>query len=498
MGGASVTPPPLSETHKAEVLLLQNQNTTRQRFVRDEHRLEKMFAQATKNFVDEVDKKGELIPVSSRNHDIHLLTVVVKHNRFWFWQKPKYIPTDFGLNDVLAGGNPIKPDVTEMDFLKYSGTFSDLTKADVNAQLTVAGSRSVAGRGFCQLKSSFGDLKKEEVELQKLLHDLKDRFLDMSHVLIRQTMKKHKTVLGIVKERILTTTLSSVVEEEERSGQCGGSLSLFGSLSKRVSLKDNASLTKDSNVTIEIPISTTLAYSVTELVVHQDGHFDLCVTCDTDGGFEMDSVADSGSSENDLKQELECLEDHFHLLSALPASKRSSLLQKISELMQSPLAIGALQNALDQMHGDQKPDLSESGLMESQQKTIEAVLDLLGKCDEAASVLSAFHLMTSALEEMPCDCLTALRMSINLQVLQTLELLVLCVSGSRKTPLSSLELEAGIYKETKHLFESMNVFLNNDGDVLCARVMPQSGNLPLILCISIRGLASLASDAKSN
>ncbi|XP_024123324.1 gasdermin Eb [Oryzias melastigma] len=456
-----------------------------------------MFALATKNFVDEVDKKGELIPVSSRNHDIHLLTVVVKHNRHWFWQKPKYIPTDFGLNDVLAGDNPIKPDVTETDFLNYSGTISDSKKAAVDAQLTSAGTRSIGGTECSTLKSSFGKLKKEEVELQKLLNDLKDRVLDMSHVLIRQTMKKHKTVLGIVKERILTTMLSSVVEEEERSGQCGGSLSLFGSLSKKVSLKDNASLTKDSNVTIEIPIATTLAYSVSELVVHQGGQFVLCVTSDTDGGFEIDSVAGSESSERDLQKELESLENHFHTLSALPAPKRSSLLQKISELMQTPLAVGALQNALDQVHGDQKPDLSESGLEESQRNAIEAVLDLLGKCDEAASVLSAFHLITSALEEMPCDCLAILRTSIDLKVLQTLELLVQCVSGSRKTPLSSLELEADIYKETKHLFESMNVSLNNE-DGLFAKVKPQAGHLPLILCISIRGLASLASDAKSN
>uniref|UniRef100_A0A8C7X4Q9 Gasdermin Eb n=1 Tax=Oryzias sinensis TaxID=183150 RepID=A0A8C7X4Q9_9TELE len=376
-----------------------------------------MFALATKNFVDEVDKKGLLIPVSSLNHDIHLLTVVVKHNQFWFWKKPNYVPTDFTLNDVLTGDNPIKA-VTETNFLKYSGTFSDTTQASVNAELSNAGVRSVTGKGSSTLKSSFGDLKKEEVELQKLLDDLKDRALDMSHVLIRQTMKKHKTVLGIVKERILTTTLSSVVEEEERSGQCAGSLSFFGSLSKK----------------------------------------------------------------------LDSLEDHFHLLTALPASKRSSLLQEISELMQSPLAISTLQNAvrgkirnvnyytvtlackrasyvhqLDQMHVDQKPDLSESGLAESHQKNIKAVLDLLGKCDEAVSVLSAFHLITSALEGEKCS--------------------------------AALELEANIYKETKHLFESMNVSLTNDDDVLCAKVTPHSGNLPLILCISIRGLASLDTEA---
>lgn len=44
--------------------------------------------------------------------------------------------------------------------------------------------------------------------------------------------------------------------------------------------------------------------------------------------------------------ELEKLKDHFQLLSALPASTKSSLLQNITELMQNPAAIGALQNAV--------------------------------------------------------------------------------------------------------------------------------------------------------
>lgn len=68
-----------------------------------------MFATATKNFVEEVDNGGLLIPASSLNDTIALLTVVVKHKRFWFWQKPKYLPTDFNFNDILAGDKPIKP-----------------------------------------------------------------------------------------------------------------------------------------------------------------------------------------------------------------------------------------------------------------------------------------------------------------------------------------------------------------------------------------------------
>lgn len=68
-----------------------------------------MFATATRNFVDEVDRGGLLIPVASLNDSIDVLSVVVKRKRVWFWQKPKYVPTDFNLNDILIGDTPIKP-----------------------------------------------------------------------------------------------------------------------------------------------------------------------------------------------------------------------------------------------------------------------------------------------------------------------------------------------------------------------------------------------------
>lgn len=68
-----------------------------------------MFAAATRNFVEEVEVGGTLIPVSSPNDTISVLTVVVERKRLWFWQKPKYTPTDFKLNDILTGEPPIKP-----------------------------------------------------------------------------------------------------------------------------------------------------------------------------------------------------------------------------------------------------------------------------------------------------------------------------------------------------------------------------------------------------
>lgn len=41
----------------------------------------------------------------------------------------------------------------------------------------------------------------------------------------------------------------------------------------QVSLKENGSLSKDSNVTMEIPTHTTLAYALIELEVKHDGRY---------------------------------------------------------------------------------------------------------------------------------------------------------------------------------------------------------------------------------
>ncbi|KAL0172652.1 hypothetical protein M9458_032963, partial [Cirrhinus mrigala] len=69
-----------------------------------------MFAKATKNLLSEIDTDGSLIPVSRLNDSDGLapLAVVIKRNRYWFWQWPKYLPSDFKLSDVLVG-DPIEP-----------------------------------------------------------------------------------------------------------------------------------------------------------------------------------------------------------------------------------------------------------------------------------------------------------------------------------------------------------------------------------------------------
>ncbi|CAL8247096.1 unnamed protein product [Lota lota] len=469
-----------------------------------------MFATATKTFVEEVDKDGVLIPVSSLNDSIKMLSLVIKRRRYWFWQKPKYLATDFSLNDILTGDKPIQPVVTETDFIKYNGRFSDNMQGNIEANLyPEAANLNVEGKDSSKLQSSFGNLKKEELDLQKLLQDSKDRVLDMSHSLIQQTKEKRREVFGVVKERIATTQPSSVIEEVQQTGTRVGLQSLCGPKSLKVSFKENAHLSKDSNVTMELPPHTTIAYGLTELEVKPTGHYELCLMSGTDGGFEVDGSTKkklvghkNTANSNWLKQELDKLGSHFQLLSGLKASTRSFLFQYLSSAMKEREAVSLLESVLSQMRHGERPSLG-SVEVDSQRQTIQALLDVLELSDEENSVetedssctVLALHLIISALDEMTDDCCAVLQSCCTPPVLKSLELLVQCATKAGEMSMSSGDLApltGETYQVTELLFASCGVSLRGDGDLLRTEVSRQHTDPTLILCIAVKGLASIS------
>ncbi|XP_057690588.1 gasdermin-E-like isoform X1 [Corythoichthys intestinalis] len=471
-----------------------------------------MFATATRNFVDEVDPGGLLIPVRSLNDSITLLTVVVSQKRFWCWQKPKYIPTDFTLNDILTGDTPITPVLTEIDFIKYNGTYGDNIQGSMDATF-IHSNVNAEGKDSSKLQFSFGSLKKDEVDVRKLLQDSKKSLIDMSHSLIKQTKKKRQ-VFGVVKERIVTSQPCSVIEEVQQAGECGGTLSLCGPKSPKVSLKDNGSLSKDSNVTMEIPKNTTLAYALIDLEVKQDGHYELCLMSNK-GGFEVDSPTQKGlvgvtgaSVPNNpevtrLAEELKNLHAHFQLLSSLPATSKASLLKIMTGIIEDQAALSALQSVLDQMLVDKSANMAD--ISEAHKQSIQPVLEMLkelecgseGQTEHSASLLSALHLLTSALDELTHDCLAALRACSSPAVLKIVELLVQCLSGSGESPASNTNVAAlpeDVLANLEHLFTSSDVSLLRDGDTARIQInqLQEPGYRPLIMCIALRGLHALA------
>ncbi|XP_042173076.1 gasdermin-E-like [Oncorhynchus tshawytscha] len=497
-----------------------------------------MFSTATRNFVEEIDD-GSLIPVSSLIDSDKLvpLSLVVKRKRFWIWQKPKYLPTDFTLSDVLTGDTPLTPVVVKTDFLKYQGTFGDNKSGNFESNL-VAVNLKVEGKDTSKLQSSFGSLKKEEVDVQKLLRDSKDKILDMSHCLIQQTREKSREVFAVVKERIVTTQPCSVIEEVQEGGQLGELLSFCGPKSTQVSVKENSSLHKDSNVSLEIPAHTVIAYGIIELEIKLNGHYDLCLMSDTLGGFEVDGpvkkslVGVSGARDDTPKKscfqrELEKLRGHFQLLSVLSADTRSSLLQLLKTTMEDREAVSVLESVLDQMCTGKTADLGEVKEV-SQMQTVQAILNLLEHSDsspthsllsdssqtpslsdssqthsllsdssQTPTLLNATHLIISAMDGMTDECLSVLGSCCSPPVLQALQILVQHVAAGSGETLSlrdaglAVLTEEELYQRTESLFGHSKVTLKREEDTLRTEMKEQPGYLPLVMSITVKGLASL-------
>ncbi|KAM9418094.1 gasdermin-E-like isoform 2-T2 [Salvelinus alpinus] len=468
-----------------------------------------MFAKATAKFVRQIDPDGTLISVSRLNDSDKLvpMALVVKRNRFWFWQRPKYLPSDFTLSHLLLGDKELTPDVSESDFLSYEGRFGDNLSGKLDAKAGYI-SVSMEGRGSSKLQLSFGKLKKQDVDVQKLLLASNDRMVDMQHVLVQQR-QKHAEVFAVLKERILTTTPCSISEQVQEQGTCQGVLGLLGKLgthSVKVCVQENSSIEMDSDVSLEIPPLTVIAYSLIELEVRKDGHYELCLQHGTLGGFEADSGKTSPSQDSfdtlcvvdglewaeeipegaplgALQKNLQDLEVYLHQLVVLPESTRSTLFQRLCEVLVDRTTLTVLEHTLEGLCRGEDLDPTEvKGLSVSQIKSVSALSDLVQKFPtneiqaEGASIplhLTATHLLVSALEALPDAALTLLGES-SPDVLEALN-----------------TLEEGAFHWAEQLLLSSNVMLRRETDRLWAETGKKPGVFPLVMCIAVQGLTSL-------
>lgn len=486
-----------------------------------------MFAKATTNFVKEIDPEGCLIPVSRLNDSDKLvpLSLIIRRKRFWFWQRPKYQSTDFTLSDVLLGDAPINPVVLETDFLKYAGKFGDSVSGKVDGGVGSA-SLSVEGKGSFKLQSSFGSLKKQEVKVEKLLHDSKDRVLDLEHSLVHQTLEKRNEAFGILKERIVTTQQCSVTEEVEEHGDCSGLLAFFSNKIIKVSVKENGHAEQDTSVSLEIPAHTVIAYSIIELEVRRNGQYELCLQPDTSGGFEVGSPIKANDAVDGrvlktaahcpvgtdgtpvLQTELEKLQAHFQQLADLPVETRSVLLKLLLTIMLDRPALSTLACGLEELCLGGTADLSELEGSASLKRAVQDFLDLMlqfegqnqndgqsGGPHASPSVLTATLVLVSAMAEMTDAALNHLGYC-SPQLLQALQQLVHCLAtggelGLQNPALAPLfEREEG-YERAEQLFFCSSATLRREDETLRAETGPQPEHRPLVLCIAIRGLASL-------
>ncbi|CAB1333923.1 unnamed protein product, partial [Coregonus sp. 'balchen'] len=504
--------------------------------------ISQMFSKATKAFVKDTDHNGRLIPVSSLNDTdkLNLRSLIVKTRPRCFWQKPKYQSPGFTLSDVLKprepGDSPLSPTVKECDFVDYSGTFGDKKEmnADGNVQAKVAGFKhTVGGKWSTKQKLSLGSLNKEKVDVKELYNYSKDRVLDMSHPVIKQTRVNPRAVLGVLTERIMTSQPCPVTTKVRKRGNVGANVSTCvgpereesGSsvhqtsltdltFSPQASMKQSGSTQTESDVSLVIPANTVMAYSLIELFVKCNGQFELCLICNKGGfemdkskdGFEVDGIMDlvcdfDANSPLNLKKELEKLSSHFQLLSALPAATRSSLLQLLKTTMEDGEAVSVLESVLDQTSDGETPDLGD--LEESERETVQAILDVVDQCvgeDEIrSSLLTAIHLIVSAMDGMTDEGLSVLGSCCSPPILQALQILVQHLAAGSGETLSlrdaglAVLTEEEVFGRTESLFALSNVELarlNTDAEFTMTSII-SPGQLPLVTSIAVNGLASL-------
>nr|XP_015811435.2 gasdermin-E [Nothobranchius furzeri] len=480
-----------------------------------------MFSKATANFVHQIDPEGSLIYVSRVNDSKKLLpmAIVVKRNRIWRWQRPKYQPTDFTLSDLLQGDETLQPGVSETEFLSYKGTFSDEHTGKLDTE-TGPIHVKLEGLGMTKLQSCFGKLRKEELEVKNLLKGSNNRLVNMQHILVQQ-IEKRAEVLVVVKERILTTNSCSVMFTRKQQCTFQGVLRLLGLLGTSIKIcgKDVNSFEADSDVSLEIPSGTVIAYSVLELEIKTTGHFNICLQPGTIGGFESDSVSTSESPDPSVTVVDGKINDHEALgdmlssshqngsqelelapLAALPQATRYALFRKLQETLSDRSALGCIQCVLEEMCCSKTvlktvidTQLQVPG---SSFNLTDVELDSLtgsGQSDVPAH-LGAAHLLVSAMEELPDETLSILSES-RPDFLAAFDTLMSQVKESRE-PSSVQSLPAQLQdiqllQQAEQLLGSIGAMLRRDADRVWVEAGNADGVLLLVLGLGVRGLSLL-------
>ncbi|XP_051467274.1 gasdermin-E [Apus apus] len=496
-----------------------------------------MFAKATKNFVRETDSGGDLIAVSHLNASdkLQLLSLVTKRKKFWCWQKPKYHFLTVTLNDVLTEDKPIKPVIVESDFAKYTGKFEDFVQGSIEASFGKI-SLGAGGKGYVENQSSFGNLRKQEIDLQQLMKDVKDRTINLNSSLLQKVIERKREVLCILREKIITTQKCMICEHTQTEEKIRGAMGCSTKIVK-VSVSENGSMMKDSSVILEIPPATTIAYGVIELFIKHSGQFEFCLLDEQQGGFEKESTEGSASphsalfrdasflyqtdavdhemfsgsknlipsdaSLSVLKQDLTQLKTQFQPFVKLTEDRQRTLYKTLCELLLHEEMLTTLEDVLDDICTGDKPDLKE--LKPAELAVLADILKLLG-CSlqdellqkyqpQDEELFSAAHLLISAISELSDYTLVLLRACCDLHLVPALCCLPNITSADGTVALSSPLVapltDRGRFDVVQRLFASSNINLEMTESSVKAVTMKEPRFYPLVVYVALHGFYAL-------
>uniref|UniRef100_U3DKE8 Non-syndromic hearing impairment protein 5 isoform a n=1 Tax=Callithrix jacchus TaxID=9483 RepID=U3DKE8_CALJA len=491
-----------------------------------------MFAKATKNFLREVDADGDLIAVSNLNDSdkLQLLSLVTKKKRFWCWQRPKYQFLSITLGDVLKEDQFPSPVVVESDFVKYESKFANHVSGTLDTALGKV-KLNVGGSSRVESQSSFGTLRKQEVDLQQLIRDSAERTINLRNPVLQQVLEERNEVLCVLTQKITTMQKCVISEHTQVEEKCGGMVGIQ-TKTVQVSATEDGNVMKDSNVVLEIPAATTIAYGVIELYVKLDGHFEFCLLQGKESGFEnkrrIDSVyldplafrefafidmpdAGHGISSQDgplsvLKQATPLLERNFHPFVELPEPQQTALSDIFQAVLFDNELLMVLEPVCDDVVSGLSPPLVVLGeLMPRQQQDVMAFLQLVGCSlqgerpgpEDAGSkrLFTTAYFLVSALAEMPDNAAALLGTCYKLQIIPTLCHLLRALSDDGVSDLEDPTLaplkDTERFGIVQRLFASADITLERLKSSVKAVILKDSEIFPLLLCITLNGLCAL-------
>lgn len=461
---------------------------------------------------------------------LQLLSLVTKKRRFWCWQKPKYQFLSVTLGDVLTEDQILSPVVVESDFVKYEGRFENHTRGALKTALGKV-KLTLGGKGFVESQSSFGTLRKQEVDLQQLIRDAQGRTIDLKNPVLQQVLERKNEVLCVLTQKIVTTQ-KCVISEHVQMEKCG----VVGIQLKtvQVSVMDRGNISKGSNVVLEIPAPTTLAYGVIELYLRVDGQFEFCLLQEKHGGFQQTRESScalleplpllelgfwdmtdalQGASVVDeplgvLKQVTWLLKRNIHPFAELPEQQQTALNDVLQEVLFDEEMLVVLEQVCDSVASSRLlPPLAGLGeLKPSQQQQLMAFLQLAG-CSVQGGVpgpedvvsnrklFSTAYLLVSALAEMPDNAAVLLGTCCKLQIIPTLCHLLYALSDEGMSDLEDPMLaplkDAETLEMVQHLFALADINLEMLQSSVQATASKDPAVLPLILYISLNGFCAL-------
>ncbi|KAM9216296.1 gasdermin-E [Dugong dugon] len=492
-----------------------------------------MFAKATRNFLREVDAGGNLIAVSNLNDSdkLQLLSLVTKKKRFWHWQRPNYQFLSATLGDVLTEDQFLSPVVVESDFVKYEGKFENHVSGTIETALGKV-KLNIGGKGLVESQSSFGTLRKQEVDLQQLIRDSVERTINLKNPLLQQVLERRNEVLCVLIQKIVTTQKCIISEHVQIEEKCGGMVGIQTKI-VQVSAADDGNVVKDSNVVLEIPASTTIACGIIELYVKLDGQFEFCLLQGKHGGFEDEKtndflyldptifrkfafadmpdaghgVSSPGGLLSALKQDALLLEKSFHPFVELPEQQQTALNNILQTVLLDDELLMALERVFDDVaSGLLAPQALVGELKPPQQQDLTAFLQLVGYSlqggrpgqENALSnqeLFSTAYFFVSALAEMPDNAAALLSACCKLQIIPTLCHLLRAMSDDGLSNLEDPTLaplkDAERFGIVQRLFVLADISLERLQSSMKAVILKHPNVFPLILCITLNGLSAL-------